>query len=530
MKIISDVTNYAYLARDLRYFFKDKINLEQSKQVLANRIYNRSNAFLELVRKAIYECPTSPYLKLLNIAGCEFGDIESNVNKDGVESTLQKLLDAGVYISFEEYKKGSEVIRGSQRFYFKPTDFDNLFVRSLIQRSSSGSRGSGTKTTWDIKHLANLSYYRLPLLIATKSLDKPIGVYKPILPATSGISNTLLFWKVGKPVVRWFTPVKENQVKASLRDKLALKYIIYGSFFWGARLAKPEYAGLEDALKVAQWMAETKKKASSCCLITSTSPAVKVSNAAIKNGLNIEGTHFIVSGEPLTEAKYNQITASGASVTTRYTMSETSGIGYGCFHRNPIDDIHHFHDSTAIIQRPKQIVVNNNRITVNAFLCTTLLPTVPRILLNFETDDYGIMEKRSCDCIFGQLGYNTHIHHIRSYTKLTGVGMTIINTDLVHILEDVLPQKYGGSAVDYQLLEEEDSLGHTHLNLIINPSIGSISEDDVVKTVLDELTRVPHGGKIAAGVWAQGKTLRIKRISPISNSGKVLTLQLSKTE
>jgi hypothetical protein len=530
MSIVSDIAKYTQLVWTLRAFLKNTITLEQSKQIIASRIQNRGNSFLTIVQKGIFQNPKSPYLKLFQIAGCEFGDIEAGVNKDGIELTLQKLRSSGVYFSFEEFKNGSEVIRGSQRFFFKPADFDNPYVEALMHHSSSGSRSSGTRTTFDLDNQSDMSYYRLPILSANKSIDKPIGIYKPILPAGSGIGNLLRQWKVGQPAVRWFTPVNEKQVRASFRDKLALKYIVYGSLIWGASLARPEYVDLKDAVRVAQWMADTKKQSGSCCLITSVSPAVKVSHAAIQNGLDIRDTHFMVSGEPCTEAKHRQITDSGATVTTRYTMSEIGALGYGCANNQPIDDVHHLHDSSAIIQHPKTIIFNDTRVEINAFLCTTLLPTAPRILLNVESDDYGVMETRSCDCIFGQLGLNTHIHTIRSYAKLTGVGMTVINTDLVRILEEVLPQKFGGSPADYQLLEEEDSEGRTRLNLIISPSVGKICDEDVLETVLNELRHIQRGGRLAAGVWGQEKTLSIKRMNPISNSGKVMTLQLRKNK
>ncbi len=532
MSIFTDIAKYNRLVWDLREFFKDTITLEQSKQVLENRIRNRGKNFLTVVQKAIYEYPKSPYLKLLRIAGCEYGDIETNVNKDGVEFALQKLLKAGVYLSFEEFKKGNEVIRGSQRFRFKPSDFDNPYVPVLFQGSTSGSSGIGTRTTFDIKAHAEGTFYRLPELFANNCLELPVGIYKPILPATSGISISLRQWKVGKPAIRWFTPVNEKQVNASFRDKLALRYLIYTSRLWGAKLVKPEYVDLNDAVKIARWMADTKKQAGGCCLATSVSPAVKVSHAAIQNGLDIRGTHFTVSGEPLTEAKYKQITSSGATISTKYTMAESGGtqIGCGCSYSNPNDDVHQHIDSIAIIQHPKTIVLNSNEVTVQAFVCTTLLPSVPRLMLNIESDDYGIIENHSCDCVFGQLGFNTHIHHIRSYAKLTGVGMTIINTDLVRILEEVLPQKFGGSAADYQLLEEEDSEGRTQLNLLISPSVGDLAENDVVEAVLAELRRIPRGGRLAAGVWGQEKTLTIKRMNPISNAGKVMTLQLKRNK
>jgi len=139
------------------------------------------------------------------------------------------------------------------------------------------------------------------------------------------------------------------------------------------------------------------------------------------------------------------------------------------------------------------------------------------------------METKSCDCLFGKLGFNTHLSHIKSFAKLTGSGMALIGTDLVRTLEEVLPAKYGGAATDYQLLEEEDSQGQTHLSLIISPTVGTVDEDEVIATVLRELRRVPHPGKLTAGVWSAAKILRVKRMQPISNMGKVMTLHLMKT-
>ncbi|GAG52136.1 unnamed protein product, partial [marine sediment metagenome] len=86
------------------------------------------------------------------------------------------------------------------------------------------------------------------------------------------------------------------------------------------------------------------------------------------------------------------------------------------------------------------------------------------------------------------------------------------------------------AAPDYQLLEEEDSQGQTHLSLIISLEVGVVDESDVIATVLSELRRAPHPGKLTAGVWAQAKLLRVKRMQPISQRGKVWTLHLTKTE
>lgn len=526
MSLISDAIKYSRLALGLRGFLSSTITLEESQQRIAERLRNREQNFLSLVQKGIYQNPRSPFLKLLELAGCQYGDIESLVNKDGIETTLQKLLAEGVYLSWEEFKGRKEVVRGGKRFQFKARDFDNPLLPVYYQKQSSGSRSAGTRSNFEPRYLLEKSYYEPIMLANDNALDLPRGLWYPVLPAAAGIGNALRYWKIGQPAARWFSPVDERQVQSSLTNRLAMRYIIYGSRLWGAKLPRPEYVGLSEVVKVARWIADTKQRHGCCCFNCYVSPAVKVCQAAIEHGLDISGTHFIVGGEPLTEVKRRQIEAAGASVTPRYIISEVGSIGYGCPEGSATDDVHLLHDSVALIQHRRKVEPADTY--VDAFLFTPLLPSAPKILLNMESDDYGVMETRRCDCLFGQLGLNTHLHNIRSFAKLTGSGMTLVGTDFVRILEEVLPDKYGGGATDYQLLEEEDEQGQTHLSLIINPGVGAVDEDDIIATVLRELRRVPHPGKLTAGVWGQANMLRVKRMHPISNMGKVATLHLMK--
>ena len=524
--IISEIAKYPRLALDLRWFLRGTITLEESKQVITDRLRHRNQNFLNLVKKGIYGNSRSPYLRLLKVAGCEFGDIELLVQQNGLEATLHKLLAAGVYIGWEEFKGKREVVRGGQHFQVRETDFDNPYLAGYYQGRSSGSRSAGTRTAFDLKKVLEWAYYRLPMLVVGNAPDAPMALWMPGLPATSGISHLLRDWKVNKPIARWFSPVTEKQVRANLRDRLAARYIIYGSRLWGVKLAKPEYVSLQDAIKVAQWMVDTKKEFGSCSLTCFVSPAVRVCQAAIKGDLDIRGVHFFVGGEPLTEAKRQQIEATGAFVIPRYSLTEIGTVGCGCSNVTAVDDVHLLSDTVVIIQRERK--VEHADISVNAFLFTNLAPTAPKIMLNVETDDYGTMETRHCGCLLDELGLHQHLHTIRSYSKLTGSGMTILGSDFVRILEEILPGKYGGSATDYQLLEEEDARGQTHLSLIISPSVGEINNDDVIHTVLDELSHGIHGGRLAAGFWSQVNTLQIRRMYPLSSSGKVMTLHLMK--
>ena len=66
---------------------------------------------------------------------------------------------------------------------------------------------------------------------------------------------------------------------------------------------------------------------------------------------------------------------------------------------------------------------------------------------------------RPCNCGFGKLGFDTTIGNIRSYEKLTGEGVTFVDTDFIQIIEKELPETFGGKSTDYQLVEDEDEQG-----------------------------------------------------------------------
>src|SRR5207248_5736504 len=140
--------------------------------------------------------------------------------------------------------------------------------------------------------------------------------------------------------------------------------------------------------------------------------------------------------------------------------------------------VHFFKDGLALIQHSRP--VPGAELTVDAFHFTTLLSTSPKLLLNVESDDYGLMETRSCGCPLESYGYTEHLRQIRSFRKLTGEGVTLVGSEMVHILEEVLPSRFGGSPLDYQLVEEEDEQGFTRLGLVVSPRIEIADEAAVI--------------------------------------------------
>ena len=172
-------------------------------------------------------------------------------------------------------------------------------------------------------------------------------------------------------------------------------------------------------------------------------------------------------------------------------------------------------------------MVPGTSVTVPAFNFTTLLPTAPKLLLNVEIDDYGTIEERPCGCELERLGLTRHFRNIRSFRKLTGEGMTLIGSDMERILDKVLPEKFGGCAQDYQLLEEEVEGGFTRRSLIVSPHIDLKDESSIISVLLNELGRGDAAADLARALLSQGKSLAVKRMEPVwTDRGKLLPLHI----
>jgi hypothetical protein len=202
-------------------------------------------------------------------------------------------------------------------------------------------------------------------------------------------------------------------------------------------------------------------------------------------------------------------------------------VGLGCFNPVASDDVHFCKDSLALIQKNR--AVNHALTSVEAFLFSSLLLSSPKILLNVESGDWGRIENRKCGCKLEELGLTEHLYDIRGFDKLTGEGMTFIGTDLVRIIEEVLPARFGGSPTDFQIVEEEDEQGHTCMSILVHPRLGAIDKAELTNLVLNELSKGKDAQRMMAQVWAYSAIIRIKRIPPfVTAAGKLLPLHIHK--
>jgi hypothetical protein len=529
MSLFAELKMFSRFAWGLRGFLSHPLSLEQARAMIGQRLAEREDNFLRLLERGIFAYPKSPYLPLLKQAGCEAGDIKNLLRADGLESTLHRLRDAGVYISFEEFKGRKPVVRGGQHIPIHQHSFDNPFLSAAYRTESGGSTGAQTRVETDLEHLAAQSSHLMLARQAHGVLHVPTALWRGILPDGSGLNNLLRAAHLGSYPRRWFSPMVTANLPPLRRYKYNLatySTVILGRLF-GKPIPWPEMVGIEDALVVARWLQQTVQQEGACLLLAPVSRALRVCIAAREAGFDLTGATFMIAGEPPTPAKVRGIESSGARFFPTYGLAEAGRIGMGCARPDDCNDLHLLKDAFALIQKPRQ--VPGSEIVVEAFQVTSLLLTAPKLMLNVEIDDYGILESRSCGCPLEALGFDEHLREIRSFSKLTGEGVTLVGSEMVRILEEVLPGRFGGSALDYQLMEEEDRQGLTRLSLLINPGLAIADERAVIEAVLEAMEKSSTGADSASAIWKQANTLRVKRQKPVWTArGKLMPLHLAK--
>jgi len=525
MSMTAAGTALAYLrfVRALPNYFSSRITIEQATETVQQRLQQREAHFLDLMEQRIFGNPRSPYLPLLRLAHCELGDLRDMVRQRGLEATLLALREAGVYLTFQEFKGREPVVRHGQVFTVKDRDFDNPFFDAYFQAQTGGSTGIASKVPVSQNHLIASAPAEMLLRDTHGVLDVPMALWLPILPAGAGISTVLMSAYFRRPPERWFSPGTTRERRLSLGYRLATQALIRFVRRLGVTAPQPEWVPLDQAITVARWAAETVRERGACVVRTFVSMALRVALAAQEEGLDLSGATLIGGGEPPTEAKVRGIERSGARWVPLYAMTEVGKVGLACAH--PVDgsDVHVLDDAVGLIQYPR--VLPGPEITVNALYLTTLLPTATKTMLNVESDDFGILEERRCGCPLEALGYARHLRRIRSFRKLTAEGMTVDGTTLVQVLEEALPARFGGTALDYQLLEEEDEAGFTRLHLVVSPKVRIDDEEALLAMVQDAIRQSGPGESLSESIWHQAQTLRVRRTEPVwSARGKFMPL------
>jgi hypothetical protein len=476
---------------------------------LREQMAHREERFLEIASRRVFANPRNPYYELFRLAGCEPGDLADSVKRCGLETTLSRLASEGVYLSHDEFKGKTPLVRAGREIQFTPDVLLNPVGRGYIESVSSGSRGCGTPTRKGLElQLYRDSYDDL----LTREFDlrgRERVLVMPTLPSSIGLGNSIRRARAGQRIDHWFA------IRGTFRDsgyyRAATHFMVAFGRCLGAPIPRPTYLPPNDFLPVAQWIARRKREGRPCAMRSYVSPAVRVAAAARDYGLDISGTIFFVGGEALTDAKRGIIESTDCEVYPGYGITEVGSVGHACRRMKTGNDVHVFRDALAVIGRTRRDPLSGLELPGLSF--TNLLPFAPRFLINADMDDSGVLEPATCQCAYSAIGMTTQVRSIFSYGKLTGQGITLFGSDVVSILETALPRRFGGAPGDYQLVEHEGK-GQTELILRVSPRTGAESMAEVRDFFLAELRRC-YGGTLAARLWnhsegrgGQGRTVR----------------------
>ena len=124
---------------------------------IRKRLLHRNDSFLALVKRRIFDYPESPYLPLFRAAGCDFGDVASMVQAEGLAPTLSRLAAEGVRVSIDEFKARIPIQRSQLSLEVDERAFDNPYLAHHLEAQSGGTRSAGTRVLVDLDFIAALA-------------------------------------------------------------------------------------------------------------------------------------------------------------------------------------------------------------------------------------------------------------------------------------------------------------------------------------------------------------------------------------
>jgi hypothetical protein len=508
--------------RALGPFLARPVDAAGSRARLERQMAERQRTFAEVLSCAVFGNPASPYRRLFEWARITHADVAALLAATGVEGTLERLHDAGVFVHLDEFKGRRPIERPGLELPVSAEDFDNPLTTRQYEARTGGSSGAARRILVDLDLLEHESAYHRLFYAAAGVGDRALAIWHPAPPGAVGLKTALIRAKLRQPAERWFsqTPLAGS----SLRHAAFTCATVAAARLGDVAIPLPEHTPAGDAGSVAQWLAEKCAHGEPAILLTTASAGVRTCAAALDAGLDIGGTMFVLGGEPYTPAKAAVIARTGSRAASQYAMVEAGAIGVACQAAATPDDVHLLTDKVATIQRSR--AVGGSGQAVPALFHTTLLHASPKVMLNVESGDYGVLEERDCGCGVLPPQFRRHLHSIRSYEKLTSEGMSFLGGDLLTLVEQVLPARFGGHPTDYQFVEREQD-GLPKVSLVVSGAVGRLDAAAVAATVLDFLR---HGGLAAAmiaDVWTQGRTLEILRgDSHVTSGGKIQPLQM----
>lgn len=480
------------------------VTSEMARDLLQKQQASRAVMFLDLAKKLIYEYPASPYLPLLQWAGCEWSDLRERVNALGVDGALAELRDAGVYLTLEEFKRQHPIVRNGQSHSPSDADFDNpLLSGAAIEGTTSGSRARPSRVMYTWPFIADEAAHECLLYEMHGVRDAETTLWYPSPPGVAGTHNMLMDAKRGRAPRRWYSQIDPAKADMSRTTRFALPAIRIGARLAGVVLPAPEFADLEQADRVLGSLRAP------CVVRGFASSLIRLAAVALDTKRDLSGVTFFSGGEPLTDERRAFVESTGAKIFPRYFATEAGLIAAGCPNRVSTDDMHVFTDRVALVS------------SAHGLLISTLSMHTGKVLFNTNLGDTGALSERTCTCGFGGLGFVQHLATVRSEQRYTLEGMTVMAADVSDAIGIALRDLHAPPDSS-QVKRTTSPDGLERLTIVVSPQVGAIDESALVRAMYDALKRKGVSQSLAATLWEQASVLEIVREVPTLSKGSKL--------
>jgi len=242
-------------------FFRRRVTPQRAEQEIKNGLATREERFLEVIRTRVYESPGSPYLKLLKHAGCEYSDLRTHVQKNGLEKTLERLATEGVYLTSDEFKGKREVVRGRLSFKTSPADFDLRGSPPGFVTQSSGTSNCPVQTLNSIDWIELRTFFLGVALKAHDLFSSSHAVYEAVLPGAGGMTLLLGLAQLGVAADGWFArKIPVNSWLERCYFDLTTYLIVLSGKTFGPGFPRPKLIGIDDTDRIVRWLEKRRQE------------------------------------------------------------------------------------------------------------------------------------------------------------------------------------------------------------------------------------------------------------------------------
>ncbi|MDX1396659.1 MAG: hypothetical protein R3195_19925 [Gemmatimonadota bacterium] len=483
----------------------------------------RERRFIDLTRRTAFGRPGSVMGRLLAHAGVSEGDLEEMVDADGLEGVLDRLFEAGVYLTVDEFKGRAPVVRGSLTIETGPDSFENPLASPHVVARSGGSRSRAGPFLIDMEFARACGVVYALMMEAWGIPHAAKADWEA--PGAGSRFRLVKLASFGSPPAAWFTPIDPADRDLDRVFRVSDVALRMGGRLAGVPLPAPRLATGMEPLPVARWMRMRLDDGETPLVFCLTSAAVCLSVGAVEAGVDLTGGYVTCGGEPSTGARLRSISKSGLTPIPRYGSIEAGPVGWACTRAEHADHVHVVADLHAVIQAGSAGA--DRGLPGSALLITALHPRAPFTMLNLSLGDRAELAPSRCGCPLEDLGWRTTLYDIRSFEKFTAAGVTFHERDVVRLLEVTLPERFGGGPADYQLVESDGPAGRPRLRIVADPRLGELDEPALIRALLDGLGSASPIARVMEKQLADAAELSVERRPPLrTRSGKVLHLHV----